>query len=135
MNERLAITRRLLRAMRHESGRAPMDDYDADGVRQIVVCVPSDTVAYACEQVKAVGGRATVVTPFREGLIPLAWTVSTTPDGVEEPHDGPMHPDSTMGVLVDWWAASGTHDYTFRLTTGDGNSMEVTEGPQITIPA
>lgn len=135
MNERLAVARRVMRAMRHESGRRPMDDLSAVGVPQVVICVPSDTIAYTCDRVKAVGGRATVVTPHAQGLLPLAWVVDVAPDQLAIlPDDGPMHPDSTMAMLLDWWTASSSSAATFRVCIEAG-SIEMTEGEQITIPA
>lgn len=130
--ERLEVTRRVMKAMRHESGRRPLVERNGDGGRQVVICIPTDTVGYACERVKAVGGRATVVVPVRGGLLPLRWHIDMGAPELIAP-DGPIHPGSTMGMLVDWWLAGEHHEVTFTLTTG---SIEVAgDGEQITVPA
>lgn len=130
--ERLEVTRRVMRAMRHESGRRPLVERDADGARRVVICLPSDTVRYACERVREAGGRATVVVPARGGLLPLRWHIDEAAPGMFA-CDGPIHPESTMGMLIEWWMAGAHHEVTFSLSAG---SVEVAgDGNAITVPA
>lgn len=134
MNERLQIARRVMRAMRHESAREPLVERNGVGAAQLVVCLPSDTVTYAMDRVRTVGGRATVVVPLGGALMPLGWTIHETAESDSALDDGPIHPESTVGMLAQYLAESGLSRGTFRISA-DGTEVDVTEGQRLTIPA
>lgn len=133
-NERIEVTRRVLKAMRHRSGRQPLTERNPEGARQVVVCLDHDTIEYATERVAAVGGRATVVVPHREYLMPLNWNLHLTIDqidGMTVPEQ--FHPHSQLGMLVEYFISRGQEDLTFHLRTGYGD-IDVTGGEQLTAP-
>lgn len=133
MNERLAVTRRVMRALRHEQGRAPLTDRDGRGAAQVVICLDSDTVDYAASRVSARGGTATVVVPLGDHLVPLRWTQSNRTEALF-PDDGPIHPDSTLGMLVTYMDQCDVPVCRFRISTDEGE-IDVTEGTHLTVPA
>lgn len=133
MNERLAITQRVMKAMRHESARRPLEERNAEGAVQVVVCLNTDTVEYAAKRVQAVGGKATVVLPHRNALVPLGWTLGPSSNECGR-DDGPIHPDSTLGMLVEYFEAAGLTHCTYRISPEMG-AVDVSEGEQLTVPA
>lgn len=132
-SERSEIARRVLRALRHESGRTPMTATDAEGNRPVVIALGRDTVIETVSRVVQVGGAATVVVPDEVGrIVPLTMELGPEHPG-QTPYD--IHPDSTMAVLVSYLAASGESVTHWRITTPVGD-VDVQEGArQLLVPA
>lgn len=135
MKERLAVTKRVMKAMRHESARKPLVDRDSAEPLQLVVCLPSDTIEYAARRVQAVGGHATVVVPHRNVLVPLVWTLQPVPAQRDcTADDGPIHPESTVGMLAEYLQEAGLEKCTYRISDEIG-AVDVSEGDELTVPA
>lgn len=129
--ERLEVARRVMKAMRHASGRRPLDIENIHGGRQVVICLGSDTVQYATERVVGVGGAATVVVPKGDHLVPLTWTLQLGAEAVSE--NDSVHQDSTLDMLVKYVEACGG-DFTFHVTTAIGG-VDISEAESLTVPA
>lgn len=130
-DERREITKRVMKAMRHPLARRPLAGAGADSAQHIIVCLRSDTIDYAAQRVRAAGGIATVVVPHGTGLVPLSWEMTGTreiPLSVQS--EGPIHPDSELGMLMDYFAARGGDRLDFCI----GEAQIVGRDP-ISVPA
>lgn len=135
-SERIEVTRRILKAMRHTTGRRPFQDRDSEGVAQIVICLNDDTIEYATARVAAVGGSATVVVPYRDYLVPMSWTLdegSNHLDGIEPKM--PVHIHSPLGLLADYIETSDKTEFNFHFNTDLGHVDISADGDQISMPA
>lgn len=128
--ERIEVMRRVMKAMRHPNARVPLADYNAEGGRQVVICLPGDTLEYVSTRVMAVGGAATVVTPTGEGLVPLSWEIGVAPERLFD-GEQPLHPTATLGLLLDYFAARGEQTLSFHISFGE---VDVREFTPISVP-
>lgn len=131
--ERLEIMRRVLKAMRHPSARGPLTQFNSEGGRQVVICLDDDSVEYATQRVVAVGGAATVVIPHRDGLVPLGWEMCEHGSDALFESDAPVHPSSTLGMLLEYFEARGGTALEFHVSTGFGEAG-VRELDRMTVP-
>lgn len=112
--------------MRHDSARrAFLND-------QVVICLNTDTIADASERVASVGGAATVVVPFRDGLTALGWTIRKSEPSLGVTVDQRVHPDSELLMVLELMSTAKSSQMTIRIEAGEA---AVTEGDPILVPA
>jgi uncharacterized protein YuzE len=136
-NERAAVAERVIAAMRAPQGRDPMAE-DAHGIIEVAIGLRSDTISDAAGWVAALGGRATVIVPrSRTGIAPLVWTMTDDLDTPLVPSYSDVHPDSDLGMLVDYLDASGAASreggFSFRITVGDSEAEITESGPLLAL--
>src|SRR4051794_11007731 len=117
-DERLAVARRVMQAMRHADTRELLKVRNDEGALPVVICVASDTMAYATSRVRDAGGHANVIVPSETSLHCFGWTL--TPDEELFAGDGPIHPDSTLAMLVAYFKAAKKETCHFQISSEYG---------------
>lgn len=137
-NERAAVAERVIAAMRSPEGRRRLSSPTADGAVEVAIALRSDTVNDAARWVAALGSHATVVVPLaKAGLVPLVWTISEALEAALIPADSNVHPESTLGMVVDYLEASGAAEgeggFSFRITVGEAEAEITESGPLLAL--
>jgi hypothetical protein len=102
--QRLAVSREVMKALRHRDFRNALDLTDANGEHTVVVALPSDPMRRIFKQLKRVSGVAYIGVTDAEGdieFIAVGPPESVAPDDKSGASDEcPIHGDASVGLLL-----------------------------------
>jgi len=125
---RANVLDRVLPILRHQLGRAPIVEA-SDETQTVVIGVRDDTVAETAGHVSALGGVATVAVPQGHLLVPLTWDMTLTDIELDLGADSNVHPDSALGMLVDYMATQTVFSFRIAVSESQQAAIEGSEKP------
>lgn len=126
-----------MKALQHQSGRRPIVNRAADGSFPLLIGLETDTIGATTRRVSEAGGSATVIVPHGDYLAPLGLMIDSPGEheGRVECERGQIHPESTLGMLVEYLQRCADKETHWCITTPDGDVDVVEIDDWLTVPA